>query len=125
VLRFLDQPEIKAQYHRVEKDSKNFGRVVVHFLRYHRHPSPSQLSRSTQLRPPSYPQARPGSYRAETARAAPHVGPLCGRLQCPQGVPLAGSRSPMNGSSRTHGTDPLEARPVVLPLTEADSPPIR
>lgn len=31
VLRFLDQPEIKAKYHRVEKDSKNFGRVFVHF----------------------------------------------------------------------------------------------
>ena len=31
VLRFLDQPEVKALYHRVEKDSKNFGRVFVHF----------------------------------------------------------------------------------------------
>lgn len=31
VLRFLNQPEIKAQYHRVEKDSSNFGRVFVHF----------------------------------------------------------------------------------------------
>ncbi len=31
VLRFLDQAEIKAQYHRVEKDSKNFGRIFVHF----------------------------------------------------------------------------------------------
>lgn len=31
VLRFLDQPDVKAQYHRVEKDSKNFGRVFVHF----------------------------------------------------------------------------------------------
>ena len=31
VLRFLAQPEIKAKYHRVEKDSKNFGRVFVHF----------------------------------------------------------------------------------------------
>lgn len=31
VLRFLDQPEVKALYHRVEKDSKNFGRVLVHF----------------------------------------------------------------------------------------------
>jgi dsDNA-specific endonuclease/ATPase MutS2 len=31
VLRFLDQKEIKAQYQRVEKDSKNFGRVFVHF----------------------------------------------------------------------------------------------
>src|ERR1700678_4621373 len=31
VLRFLDQKEIKARYHRVEKDSHNFGRVFVHF----------------------------------------------------------------------------------------------
>lgn len=31
VLRFLDQKEIKALYDRVEKDSKNFGRVFVHF----------------------------------------------------------------------------------------------
>ena len=31
VLRFLDQKEIKEQYHRVEKDSHNFGRVFVHF----------------------------------------------------------------------------------------------
>jgi DNA-nicking Smr family endonuclease len=31
VLRFLDQREIKALYHRVEKDSHNFGRVFVHF----------------------------------------------------------------------------------------------
>ncbi len=31
VLRFLDQKHIKAQYHRVEKDSKNFGRLFVHF----------------------------------------------------------------------------------------------
>jgi DNA-nicking Smr family endonuclease len=31
VLRFLDRPEIKARYQRVEKDSHNFGRVFVHF----------------------------------------------------------------------------------------------
>jgi len=31
VLRFLDQKEIKVLYHRVEKDSNNFGRVLVHF----------------------------------------------------------------------------------------------
>ena len=31
VLRFLDQKEVKAQYHRVEKDAKNFGRIFVHF----------------------------------------------------------------------------------------------
>ena len=31
VLRFLDQKEVKARYHRVEKDSDNFGRIFVHF----------------------------------------------------------------------------------------------
>lgn len=31
VLRFLNRKDIKARYHRVEKDSKNFGRVFVHF----------------------------------------------------------------------------------------------
>jgi DNA-nicking Smr family endonuclease len=31
VLRYLDQPDVKVRYHRVEKDSKNFGRVFVHF----------------------------------------------------------------------------------------------
>jgi DNA-nicking Smr family endonuclease len=31
VLRFLDQKEIKALYHRVEKDSQNFGRLFIHF----------------------------------------------------------------------------------------------
>ena len=31
VLRVLEQKEIKSQYHRVEKDSNNFGRIFVHF----------------------------------------------------------------------------------------------
>ena len=31
VLRFLDRKDIKTRYHRVEKDSKNFGRLFVHF----------------------------------------------------------------------------------------------
>ncbi|GAA1682495.1 Smr/MutS family protein [Fodinicola feengrottensis] len=31
VLRFLQQKEVKALYHRIEKDSDNFGRVFVHF----------------------------------------------------------------------------------------------
>ena len=31
VLRYLDQPEVKVLYHRVEKDSRNFGRIFVHF----------------------------------------------------------------------------------------------
>ena len=31
VLRFLDEKEIKAIYHRVEKDRDNWGRIFVHF----------------------------------------------------------------------------------------------
>jgi len=31
VLRFLDQKDIKALYHRLDKDSKNFGRLFVYF----------------------------------------------------------------------------------------------
>ena len=31
VLRFLDRKDVKARYHRVEKDSKNFGRIFVRF----------------------------------------------------------------------------------------------
>lgn len=31
VLRFLDRKDIKQQYHRVEKDKDNSGRVFVHF----------------------------------------------------------------------------------------------
>jgi DNA-nicking Smr family endonuclease len=31
VIRFLQQPHIKNKYHRIDKDSKNFGRLFVHF----------------------------------------------------------------------------------------------
>ncbi|HLI44770.1 MAG TPA: Smr/MutS family protein [Acidimicrobiales bacterium] len=31
VLRYLDRKDVKALYHRVEKDSKNWGRLFVHF----------------------------------------------------------------------------------------------
>jgi len=31
VLRFLNRPEIKSLYHRLDKDSKNFGRLFVRF----------------------------------------------------------------------------------------------
>lgn len=31
VLRFLDRKDIRAMYHRVEKDRDNFGRIFVHF----------------------------------------------------------------------------------------------
>jgi hypothetical protein len=31
VLLFLAQPQIKRLYHRIEKDDKNSGRILVHF----------------------------------------------------------------------------------------------
>ena len=31
VLRYLDQKEVRALYHRVEKDGTNWGRLFVHF----------------------------------------------------------------------------------------------
>ncbi len=31
VERFLQQPHIKPLYHRIENDSKNFGRLLVYF----------------------------------------------------------------------------------------------
>jgi dsDNA-specific endonuclease/ATPase MutS2 len=31
VLRFLQRPDIKGLYHRVEKDARNHGRLFVHF----------------------------------------------------------------------------------------------
>jgi dsDNA-specific endonuclease/ATPase MutS2 len=31
VIRFLQQPHIKNKFHRIDKDSKNFGRIFVHF----------------------------------------------------------------------------------------------
>ena len=31
VLKFLQQKEVRSLYHRIEKDSKNFGRLWVHF----------------------------------------------------------------------------------------------
>ncbi len=31
VLKFLERPDIKARYHRIDKDSRNFGRLFVWF----------------------------------------------------------------------------------------------
>ncbi|MEA5445003.1 Smr/MutS family protein [Gammaproteobacteria bacterium AB-CW1] len=31
VLKFLERPEIKQRYHRIDKDSRNFGRLFVYF----------------------------------------------------------------------------------------------
>ena len=31
VLRFLNQKDIRVLYHRIDKDSKNFGRIFVRF----------------------------------------------------------------------------------------------
>ena len=31
VLRYLDRKDVRPRYHRVEKDSDNWGRIFVHF----------------------------------------------------------------------------------------------
>jgi DNA-nicking Smr family endonuclease len=31
VMRFLEKPEIKKLYHRIDKDRDNFGRIFVYF----------------------------------------------------------------------------------------------
>ena len=31
VLRYLDRKDVRARYHRIEKDSDNWGRLFVHF----------------------------------------------------------------------------------------------
>jgi DNA-nicking Smr family endonuclease len=31
VLRFLNQAHMRALYHRIEKDDRNFGRIFIHF----------------------------------------------------------------------------------------------
>lgn len=31
VLKFLDRPEVKARYHRLDKNAKNHGRLFVYF----------------------------------------------------------------------------------------------
>jgi DNA-nicking Smr family endonuclease len=31
VLRFFNQSHIRALYHRMEKDDRNFGRIFIHF----------------------------------------------------------------------------------------------
>lgn len=31
VLRYLDRPEVKRRYHHLEKDSRNWGRLFLHF----------------------------------------------------------------------------------------------
>lgn len=47
VIRFLDRPEVKARYHRIEKDSDNWGRLFIHF----RPPAPSDAK--TAAEPPA------------------------------------------------------------------------
>ena len=31
VLRYLDRKDVRARYHRIDKDSDNWGRLFVHF----------------------------------------------------------------------------------------------
>ena len=50
VLRFLDRPDIKAKYHRIEKDGDNWGRLFVHFR--HERPDPSEKPKADPAAPP-------------------------------------------------------------------------
>ena len=50
VLRFLDRPEIKARYHRMEKDGDNWGRLFVHFR--HDRPETTDKPKSASTAPP-------------------------------------------------------------------------
>lgn len=50
VLRFLDRPDIKARYHRVEKDGDNWGRLFVHFR--HDRPEPGNTPKAASSVPP-------------------------------------------------------------------------
>lgn len=47
VLRFLDRPEVKARYHRVEKDGDNWGRLFVHFR--HERPATTRPERAAAV----------------------------------------------------------------------------
>ena len=49
VLRFLDRPEIKSRYHRLEKDGDNWGRLFIHFR--HERPDPAAQSKPAQAAP--------------------------------------------------------------------------
>ncbi len=49
VLRFLDRPEVKARYQRLDKDSDNWGRLFVYF----RHERPERPPTSRRSRPPT------------------------------------------------------------------------
>lgn len=41
VIRFLDRPDIKSRYHRLEKDSDNWGKLSIHF-RHERSDAPAK-----------------------------------------------------------------------------------
>ena len=48
VIRFLDRPDIKARYHRIEKDGDNWGRLFVHF----RHEKPESPAKAPAVAAP-------------------------------------------------------------------------
>ena len=56
VIRFLDRPEIKSRYHRIEKDGDNWGRLFVHF-RHERPESPAKSKSPSPARMASAPCA--------------------------------------------------------------------
>jgi hypothetical protein len=49
VIRFLDRPEIKARYHRLEKDGDNWGRLFVHFRHERPEPGPKESAEPVRV----------------------------------------------------------------------------
>src|SRR5438270_10825993 len=49
VLRFLDRPEVKSRYHRLDKDSDNWGRLFIYFR--HERPEPGVKAKSAPAAP--------------------------------------------------------------------------
>ncbi len=55
VLRFLDRPDIRSRYHRIDKDSDNWGRLFVYFR--HDRPEPGAKSKPETARSVAVPCA--------------------------------------------------------------------
>jgi hypothetical protein len=51
VLRYLDRPYVKSRYHRIEKDSDNWGRLFVHFRWTAPIPSKKEPTQSSLIEP--------------------------------------------------------------------------
>jgi Smr domain len=97
VLRFLDRPEIKQKYHRIDKDSDNFGRLFVYF----RHDKSQNANGSSVRKAPATQNATCSCCQASFAIALPEEPetfrierecPACGTPLEIRGVPARGGK---------------------------------